>query len=251
MKNLQFVFLLLALIAEVIGTIGGFGSSVFFVPIANFYFDFQTVLGITAVFHVVSNLSKIALFKKGIDKKLILYIGVPAVLFVIIGGVVSKYLKVTFLELFLGLFLVSLSLLFLIKKDLIIKPHKKEAVIGGTLSGFVAGVVGTGGAIRGLTMAAFNLEKNVFIATSAIIDFGVDLSRTIVYFFNGYIKEDILIYIPFLVGIGILGTYLGKLLLNKISQENFKKISLGLILIIGIVTIIKSAFDFFNQMRFC
>ncbi|WMI64978.1 sulfite exporter TauE/SafE family protein [Aestuariibaculum sp. YM273] len=243
MKNLQFVFLLLALIAEVIGTIGGFGSSVFFVPIANFYFDFQTVLGITAVFHVVSNLSKIALFKKGIDKKLILYIGVPAVLFVIIGGVVSKYLKVTFLELFLGLFLVSLSLLFLIKKDLIIKPHKKEAVIGGTLSGFVAGVVGTGGAIRGLTMAAFNLEKNVFIATSAIIDFGVDLSRTIVYFFNGYIKEDILIYIPFLVGIGILGTYLGKLLLNKISQENFKKISLGLILIIGIVTIIKSAFD--------
>ncbi|GAA4299795.1 hypothetical protein GCM10023163_21520 [Aestuariibaculum suncheonense] len=235
--------MLLALIAEVIGTVGGFGSSVFFVPIANFYFDFQTVLGITAVFHVVSNLSKIALFKKGIDKKLILYIGVPAVLFVIIGGVISKFLNVTFLELFLGLFLVSLSLLFLIKKNLIIKPHKKEAIIGGTLSGFVAGVVGTGGAIRGLTMAAFNLEKNVFIATSAIIDFGVDLSRTIVYFFNGYIKEDILIYIPFLVGIGILGTYLGKLLLNTISQENFKKISLGLILIIGIVTIIKSAFN--------
>ncbi|MCH4553363.1 sulfite exporter TauE/SafE family protein [Aestuariibaculum lutulentum] len=243
MKDIQFVFLLLALIAEVIGTVGGFGSSVFFVPIANFYFDFQTVLGITAVFHVVSNLSKIALFKKGIDKTLILYIGVPAVLFVIIGGIVSKFLKVTFLELFLGFFLVSLSLLFLIKKDLIIKPHKKEAIIGGTLSGFVAGVVGTGGAIRGLTMAAFNLEKNVFIATSAIIDFGVDLSRTIVYFFNGYIKEDILIYIPFLVGIGILGTYIGKLLLYKISQENFKKISLGLILIIGIVTIIKSALD--------
>ncbi|MCR8667789.1 sulfite exporter TauE/SafE family protein [Aestuariibaculum sp. M13] len=243
MKDIQFVFLLLALIAEVIGTVGGFGSSVFFVPIANFYFDFQTVLGITAVFHVVSNLSKIALFKKGIDKTLILYIGVPAVLFVIIGGIVSKFLKVTFLELFLGFFLVSLSLLFLIKKDLIIKPHKKEAIVGGTLSGFVAGVVGTGGAIRGLTMAAFNLEKNVFIATSAIIDFGVDLSRTIVYFFNGYIKEDILIYIPFLVGIGILGTYIGKLLLYKISQENFKKISLGLILIIGIVTIIKSAFD--------
>ena len=243
MKDIQFVFLLLALVAEVIGTVGGFGSSVFFVPIANFYFDFQTVLGITAVFHVVSNLSKIALFKKGIDKTLILYIGVPAVLFVIIGGIVSKFLKVTFLELFLGFFLVSLSLLFLIKKDLIIKPHKKEAIIGGTLSGFVAGVVGTGGAIRGLTMAAFNLEKNVFIATSAIIDFGVDLSRTIVYFFNGYIKEDILIYIPFLVGIGILGTYIGKLLLYKISQENFKKISLGLILIIGIVTIIKSALD--------
>ncbi|MBD0832788.1 sulfite exporter TauE/SafE family protein [Aestuariibaculum sediminum] len=246
MKHIQVTFLILALIAEVIGTIGGFGSSVFFVPIANFYFDFQTVLGITAIFHVVSNLSKIALFRKGIDKKLILYIGVPAVLFVIVGGVLSKFLRVTLLELFLGVFLVALSLLFIIKKDLIIKPNKKEAIIGGTLSGFIAGVVGTGGAIRGLTMAAFNLEKSVFIATSAIIDFGVDLSRTVVYFLNGYIKIEILIYIPFLVIIGILGTYLGKLCLNKISQDNFKKISLGLILVIGIVTIIKSALDYYN-----
>ena len=89
-------------------------------------------------------------------------------------------------------------------------------------------------------MAAFNLEKNVFIATSAVIDFGVDFSRTVVYYINGYITMEILIYIPFLVVIGIAGTYIGKLLLTKISQENFKKFSLFLILIIGIITIIKT-----------
>ena len=65
MKDISVVFLLLALIAEIIGTIGGFGSSVFFVPIGNFYFDFYSVLGLTAVFHLSSNLSKIFLFKKG------------------------------------------------------------------------------------------------------------------------------------------------------------------------------------------
>lgn len=237
------MFLILALLAEVIGTIGGFGSSVFFVPIANFYFDFQSVLGVTAMFHVVSNLSKIALFKKGIDKRLILYIGLPAIVFVVLGGVISKYLNPRFLEIILGVFLIALSLLFIIKKDLVIKPKNKEAVIGGGLSGFVAGVLGTGGAIRGLTMAAFNLEKNVFIATSAIIDFGVDFSRTIVYFFNGYITKEILIYVPFLFVIGILGTYIGKLVLNKVSQENFKKTSLILILIIGVITLIKSALN--------
>ena len=93
MKNLEYLFLLLALLAEIIGTVGGFGSSVFFVPVANFYFDFQTVLGITALFHVASNLSKIAMFKKGIDKKLIIYLGIPAVIFVIVGGVIAKYLN--------------------------------------------------------------------------------------------------------------------------------------------------------------
>ena len=33
----------LALVAEVIGTIGGFGSSVFFVPLGNFYFDARCI----------------------------------------------------------------------------------------------------------------------------------------------------------------------------------------------------------------
>lgn len=237
MKNLEYVFLILALFAEVIGTVGGFGSSVFFVPVANFYFSFQTVLGITALFHVASNLSKIALFKRGLDRTLIFNIGVPAIIFVIIGGIVSKYLNTYILEIFLGIFLIALSLLFLIKKDLIIKPHKKESIIGGTFSGLFAGILGTGGAIRGLTMAAFNLEKSVFIATSAVIDFAVDLSRTVVYYFNGYITKDILIYIPFLMVIGITGTYIGKLILTKISQTNFKKISLILILIIGVITL--------------
>ena len=240
LKNLEYLFLVFALLAEIIGTIGGFGSSVFFVPIANFYFNFQTVLGITALFHVASNLSKIALFKKGIDKKLILYIGLPAVLFVIIGGVISKYLNVTVLEISLGVFLILLSLLFLIKRNLIVKPDKKQAVVGGTLSGFIAGILGTGGAIRGLTMAAFNLEKSVFIATSAVIDFFVDLSRSIVYYYNGYISKEVLIYIPFLVVIGFIGTYIGKQILYKITQANFKKLSLIMILVIGIITLVNS-----------
>lgn len=238
MKNLEYLFLLLALLAEIIGTVGGFGSSVFFVPVANFYFDFQTVLGITALFHVASNLSKIAMFKKGIDKKLITYLGIPAVAFVIIGGIIAKYLNEYLLEIILGVFLIALSLLFLIKKNLIIKPNKREAFLGGSLSGLFAGILGTGGAIRGLTMAAFNLEKNAFIATSAIIDFFVDFSRTIVYFLNGFITKEILIYIPFLILIGIVGTYIGKILLRKISQETFKKLSLYLILAIGVATFI-------------
>lgn len=239
MKHLEYLFLILTLFAEIIGTIGGFGSSVFFVPIANMYFDFYTVLGITALFHVASNLSKIAMFKKGIDKRLIIYIGIPAVLFVIIGGLISKFFKGYLLEIFLGIFLIGLSLVFLIKSNLIIKPEKREAILGGTLSGFFAGILGTGGAIRGLTMAAFNLEKSAFIATSAVIDFCVDLSRSVVYLYNGYIKTDVLIYIPFLIVISIVGTYIGKRLLNYISQENFKRFSLILILLIGMITLIK------------
>jgi len=244
--SVNILFLILALLAEILGTVGGFGSSVFFVPIANFYFDFQSVLGLTALFHLSSNLSKIVLFKKGLDKRLILTMGLPAIIFVVIGGLLSKYFDTTILEITLGFFLIVLSLLFLLKPKLQIKDGNKEAISGGALSGFLAGFLGTGGAVRGLTMAAFNLEKNIFIATSAFIDFGVDFSRTIVYFFNAYIHKHDLIYVPFLFLIGFIGTYLGKRLLHYIPQQKFKKFSLFLILIIGLATLASTLIKF-NQ----
>ncbi|MBU2976031.1 sulfite exporter TauE/SafE family protein [Zobellia sp. B3R18] len=242
MKDINFIFLILTLVAEIIGTIGGFGSSVFFVPLGNFYFDFQSVLGLTAIFHLSSNLSKIFLFKKGLDKRLLLSIGIPSVIFVVIGGFLSKIFNSNFLEIFLGIFLIGFSLLFLIKSKLSISPNDKNAVVGGALSGFSAGLLGTGGAIRGLTMASFNLEKSVFIATSAFIDFMIDFSRTFVYYSNGYIHKHDLKYVPFLFIIGLIGTFIGKKILAYIPQSKFRRLSLSLILIVGIITMTKLLF---------
>jgi uncharacterized membrane protein YfcA len=101
------------------------------------------------------------------------------------------------------------------------------------------GLLGTGGAIRGLTLAAFNLEKSVFIATSAFIDFLIDTTRVFVYYGNGYIHQHDLKYVPFLFVIGILGSYLGKRILVFIPQSKFRNISLMLVLLIGIITVVK------------
>lgn len=238
MKDLSF-FLVLSLFSEILGTIGGFGSSVFFVPIAGFYLDFHSVLGITAIFHLSSNISKIALFRKGIDKQLLINFGVPAVLFVILGAWLSNKFDSKVLELGLSIFLIVLSVLFLLFRNWVIKPTKTNSLLGGGISGFVAGLVGTGGAIRGMTLTAFNMEKEAFIATSALIDFAIDLSRSGVYVYNGYVHKHDLYLIPFLFGVGFLGTYIGKKVLNYIPQQTFKTIVLFMILVIGCASLIK------------
>ena len=238
MKDITVIFILLALIVEIHGTIGGFGSSGFFVPIANMYFDFQTVLGLTALFHVFSNLSKIAMFRKGLDKEILIQLGVPAVIFVVIGALLTSVLDIVYAEKILGIFLILFSLFFLIFPKIEIKPSLKSSVCGGVLSGFLAGFLGTGGAVRGLTMAAFNLEKSAYVATSAAIDFFVDFSRAVTYFFNGFMTMDMWPYIVTLFFVSIIGTYVGKLLLKHISQDKFRKITLGLILFVGVLTVI-------------
>ena len=234
------IFIILSLLAEVLGTIGGFGSSVYFVPMASFFFDFQSVLGITALYHLSSNISKIAFFKKGFDKKIVLTLGIPAILFVSIGAYLSQFFDPKILTYVLGFFLIALSLLFLINKQLKVNAKTSNAIIGGSLSGLSAGFLGTGGAIRGITLAAFKMNKDKFIATSAIIDLGVDFSRTIVYYYNGYMHKHDLYLVPILIGVSIVGTYIGKRILNKVSQEQFRTFVLVLILIIGVVSVVSN-----------
>ena len=100
-------------------------------------------------------------------------------------------------------------------------------------------MLGTGGAIRGLTLAAYDLKTEIFIATSAMIDLGFDSSRSVVYYYNGYIHYHDLYLIPILAVVNIVGTIIGKKILTKVSQAQFKSIVLFLFLITGIITLIK------------
>ena len=233
------MFILLALLAEILGTVGGFGSSLFFVPIASYFLDFHSVLGITALFHVSSNLSKIAFFRKGFDKKLIVSIGIPAVSFVIVGALLSKSIETKMLEVSLAIFLIIVSLILLMFRNLELKPTLSNSIGGGIFSGLIAGLLGTGGAIRGMVLTAYNLKMEVFIATSAIIDLGIDSSRSVVYYLNGYVHKDDLYLIPILLIVSVVGTFTGKKILTRVSEKQFKSIVLILVMLTGIVTLSK------------
>jgi len=238
LENLP-LFILLALLAEILGTVGGFGSSLFFVPIASYFLDFHSVLGITALFHVSSNLSKIAFFRKGFEKKLLISIGIPAVSFVIVGAFLSKFIDTKILEFSLAIFLIVVSLILLIFKNFELKPTLSNSIGGGIFSGLIAGLLGTGGAIRGIVLTAYNLKMEVFIATSAIIDLGIDSSRSVVYYLNGYVHKDDLYLIPILLIVSVVGTYTGKKILTRVSEKQFKSIVLILVMLTGIVTLSK------------
>lgn len=238
------VFIALAIAAEIIGTVGGFGSSLFFVPVAQFFFDMKTVLGITAVFHVFSNLVKLVLFRKTINLKLTVLFGIPSVLSVMLGAWLTTKLSFRFDQIILAMFLVTFSAVLLIWPNLKLKDNAASSITGGSVAGFLAGFIGTGGAVRGLSLATYNLEKNLFVGTSAAIDMGVDLSRTVIYLENNFVTKQNYYLIPMLAVVSVVGSYTGKLLLNRINQNNFRKTVLGLILLIGLVMLVRSAIPF-------
>lgn len=234
-----FIFFILALLAEIIGTISGFGSSILFVPLASLVLDFKIVLGITAVFHVFSNLSKIFLFQKGINKRIAIRLGIPAIIFVTLGAWLTNYIPQKEIELGMNIIIFLLAIYLISGQQKNIEKSNANLYFGGAISGFLAGLIGTGGAIRGITLAAFKLEKDAFIATSALIDLGVDSSRAIVYITSGYFHQEHIILIPFLIAISILGSYAGKRILQYIPEKKFQYIVLGVILMTSVLQTVK------------
>jgi uncharacterized membrane protein YfcA len=230
------LFATLALIAEVIGTVGGYGSSMLFVPLAGMFLDFHSVLGVTALFHVASNVSKIALFREGYDRRLVLRVGIPATVAVIVGAYLSRYVSGPMLELGVALMLTVISLFLLLRPSAKLEPDDVNCLAGGAASGLLAGLLGTGGAIRGLVLAAFALPMQVFVSTSAIIDLAVDASRAGVYLYNGYVHRHDLPLLGVLAAVSLMGTWIGRQILGRMPEERFRGIVLVILLLTGLFT---------------
>lgn len=190
-----------------------------------------------------SNAAKLVFFGRHIRLRLLLLLGLPSVAAVIIGAYLSTKLELKFDQLVLGLFLIAFSLFLLSKPTTKIFATKLNAVSAGGAAGFLAGLIGTGGALRGLALAAFDLEKDTFVATSAGIDSGVDLSRMIIYLRSGYLEPNSIPYVVGLLPIAFIGSYVGKVTLRQIDQKYFRKIVLGCVLVIGLITLGRAIYE--------
>src|SRR3989344_1921099 len=219
--------LVIAFLAEVVGTIAGFGSSTLFLPFALFFVDFPTALILVACFHIFGNLGRIAFFRHGLDTRLLLLFGIPSVLFTVLGALLIGAIPQEMLKLALGIFLLLFSIASLAKPGFAFQPSSRHAVIGGSLSGFLAGLIGTGGALRGAFLTSFRLQKERYIATAAAIALAVDITRIPIYLGSGFLDPQFYSFLPLLLVIAIAGSYAGKRIVVALPQQLFRKIVLA------------------------
>ncbi len=227
----EILFWLAAFFAEVIGTIAGFGSSTVFLPIALFFLDFKTALTLVAIFHISGNIGRITFFRHGFNRRLLLIFGLPSVFLTLFGALLVIYVPSDILKLILGIFLLVFSLASLAKTEISFSPSAKNSLVGGSLSGFFAGLIGTGGALRGAFLTSFSLEKSVYIATAAAISLAVDITRIPVYFGSGFLEQQDYYYIPILFLLAISGSFTGKKIVSRVSQPTFRRFVLVAIIL--------------------
>ncbi len=231
-------FFISALAAEIIGTMAGFGSSTIFLPLALLFVDFKTAIILVATFHLFGNLSRIIFFRQGFEKRIILQFGVPSVLLSLLGAFLIVVLPQPVLKLILGIFLIVTSVSFLAKPGLKFPANTRTFIAGGSITGFITALVGTGGALRAILLQGFNVEKVKYIATAAIIALATDVTRIPVYISQGFLTEQYYLHLPMLFAIAITGSFIGRKILKRIEQKKFRKMVLVAIILASITFII-------------
>ena len=244
MELADIIFILIGFFSETVGTMAGFGSSTIYLPLASYLLEFKTALVLVAIFHFFGNISRIAFFRHALDKKILLLFGIPSFMLSLIGATLVGNMSQTLLKFMLGIFLIGISSAFLVRPKLAFPANAKSLVLGGGISGFIVGLIGTGGALRASFLTGLKMEKEKYIATAAVIALGTDATRIPSYVSAGFLSEQYYYLIPILFATAVAGSYVGRKILTRIDQDKFKKMVLIAIILASIKFIVDGIVEF-------
>lgn len=242
---MDILFFIGALIAEIAGTIAWFGSSSIFAPIANQFLTFHNALIIIAIYHIFGNVSRFSLFYKHWDRRVFMLFGIPSIIATVIGARLASMIDPGLLKMILGIVLMCFAWYSMIRPSPPHITHPWVSRLWWALSGFSAGLIGTGGVLRWAFMTMLWLRKEAYIATIASVALLVDMTRIPIYFGQWFLNPQHAWMIPILLVIAFVWSMIGKYIVKRISTSLLTTIILRAIMIVSWLLAYQWAYQFF------
>jgi uncharacterized membrane protein YfcA len=169
-----------------------------------------------------------------VNLRLMLWYGIPTVITAIIGAYLLDIVAPRGIGLGIGVFMILFAIYTLINPTRTMPENEYLLVTGGLISGFTAGLIGLGGAIRGAFLISTKIRKETYVATSAAIALCTDIARSTTYIVQGTLDSQYYWYIPVLFVVGFVGTRFGVRLLKWLPELTVKRIVLAILMLVSI-----------------
>lgn len=237
------IIFICSFLAFAISAICGGGAGLMLIPILGALLPMNQVPAALSIGTFTSSASRIILFKKNICWHIVKYFVPAAVPAVWLGAWLLKFLNPIYLEIAMGLFLIS-NLPFIFKKSEEINSKKKTAnwLLGviGFLAGFLSGLTGVVGLLFNKFYLRHGLSKEEIVATRAANEIILHLIKIILYTLFGLISIKV-VSIGIVVAIAaVLSSLSMKWILPKLSEFIFKKIGYYAMVLSGFVILGKT-----------
>jgi len=234
-----------------LSAICGGGASLILIPILNLLLPASVVPFSLTIGTFTSSVSRIAFFKKNINWKIFFWFvpfSIPAVL---IGAYLIKYINPNYLQLIVAFFLIANVPQFFKKvkndeTDEKASPKYVLAIIG-FLAGFVSGITGAIGLLFNRFYLKFGLKKEEIVATRAANEVFLHLIKLVIYISLG-LYSNLALWLGLAIAVAtIISSYTVKYILPYLSENLFRKIGYGAMVVAGIILLIGTSDKIIQQ----
>jgi uncharacterized membrane protein YfcA len=233
--------LLAALMAGVVTGTTGFGLALISTPILLFVYEPKTVIFLTAVFSVFINTAVVLDSWREAHRRLALALLVPACVGIIAGAEVLRVVDPSYIRLAVGAVVVFSALLLVRDIRLPGADTRWGPVVAGSASGALSTSTGLAGPPIVLLLASCDLPKHQFRGTSAFYFLFMSVVTLIILAVRGLVDAEELPLAAALVPAGMVGKVIGTAFLKGISEAAFRALSLGMVILTGILGIATAA----------
>jgi uncharacterized membrane protein YfcA len=232
---------ILGCLAWFFSTVAAGGAAILLIPIITFFLGAQMVAPIISFAALIANPSRAFLFRHHVDWQVIPYLLTGSVIGAIIGAWLLTRIDSQFIQVILGLFLISYVLQDKFSKTKLALKMKLHWFfpLGFSVS-FLSGLIGATGPVHNPFMLSYGLEKEKLVATKAINSFVMQLTKLISYGAFGALSIQIAGY-GFALGLGaVLGVFLARKHLENIDVAQFRQYTLLLMFFCGVAMLVKA-----------
>ena len=228
-----------ALVASILAAVAGFGGAVIMLPVLVWAVGIQDAIPILTIAQLIGNLSRVIFNKRELKWPVIWRFALGAVPTAVIGGIIFATAPTTALVRLLGVFLILMVVYRHTRLGKSTRLTLRGFVPLGAASGILSAVLGTVGPFAAPFFLSYGLIKGAYIGTEAMTAVVIHVTKLGVYGSYALIGVRTLLIGIAIGAVMILGTYLGKRLLNKVPEHIFPYIIEGTMLVAGVLFIIR------------
>lgn len=232
------ILVLAALLASTLAAVAGFGGAAVLLPAIVAVFGIREAVPILTVAQLIGNASRVWFNRAEVNWRVVGWFALGAVPFALLGGFLFAKAPLAALTRLLGAFL----LLIVVWRHLRPKPKSfpvaSFAGIGAGAS-FLSALLGSVGPIMAPFFLAYGLVKGAYIGTEALSTVVMHIVKLI-----AYRQTAVLTLSGALIGLGlgpvmILGSFLGKRILDRLPEKVFVAIIEGVLMVAGLFFLVR------------
>ena len=222
-----------ALVASTLAAVSGFGGAAVLLPVLVASFGVREAIPILTVAQLIGNGSRVWFNRHELNWKVVGWLALGGVPSALVGGVIFSRTPLPFLTRMLGVFLILVVAWRHLRPKATAKPPAWSFALIGAGASFLSALLGSVGPLMAPFFLAHGLVKGAYIGTEALATVVMHVAKLIAYHQSSVLPLHAVIAGLAIGPIMIFGSFLGKRMVDRLSERVFVWIIEATLLVAG------------------